>query len=436
VPESRVRSKRGRTFAALEVPNFRRYFYGQVVSLVGSWMQSIALPWLVLERTGSGTDFGLVVAVQYLPVMLLGAYGGLIVDRFDKRRLLIGTQAAQGLIAVLLGILAVLGTVEIWMLVAVALVIGLVGTVDNPARQSLVQELVGRDSLRNAVTLNSVTVNSARAVGPALAAGMIAFVGVSACFFTNAVSFAAVIVALWSMDRSALRSAARAPRERGQVRAGVAYVWARSELRTPLLMMMLVGTLAYEFPVSLALLAKQTLHGGASTYSLLTVALGAGAVAAGVWVAGRGRTGLSPVAIATAELGIAMLATAVAPNVAAAVVMLFLAGLGYLAFNAIGNSTIQLACEPAMRGRVMALWTMWFQGSTVIGSPIIGYVGQHLSARWAVALGGVAALLASMVAVVEVVRIRFTSLNGALREAVPESDLEPYVSAQSGRTSS
>jgi len=421
VPESRVRSKRGRTFAALEVPNFRRYFYGQVVSLVGSWMQSIALPWLVLERTGSGTDFGLVVAVQYLPVMLLGAYGGLIVDRFDKRRLLIGTQAAQGLIAVLLGILAVLGTVEIWMLVAVALVIGLVGTVDNPARQSLVQELVGRDSLRNAVTLNSVTVNSARAVGPALAAGMIAFVGVSACFFTNAVSFAAVIVALWSMDRSALRSAARAPRERGQVRAGVAYVWARSELRTPLLMMMLVGTLAYEFPVSLALLAKQTLHGGASTYSLLTVALGAGAVAAGVWVAGRGRTGLSPVAIATAELGIAMLATA---------------GLGYLAFNAIGNSTIQLACEPAMRGRVMALWTMWFQGSTVIGSPIIGYVGQHLSARWAVALGGVAALLASMVAVAEVVRIRFTSLNGALREAVPESDLEPYGSAQSGRTSS
>jgi MFS family permease len=388
-----VQDVRG-TFAALEVPNFRRYFFGQIVSLVGTWMQSIALPWLVLELTHSATEFGLVVAVQFLPIMAFSAYGGLVVDRLDKRRLLFATQAAQGFLALVLGLLTVTHVVRIWMLVVVALGMGVAGAVDTPARQAFVVELVGRDHLRNAVTLNSVTVNSARAVGPAVAALVIAVTGVSACFFVNAVSFAAVILALCTLDKTALRPVDRTVREPGQLREGLEYVRGNPELRTPILMMVLVGTVAYEFPVTLALLAKQTFHGGAGSYSFLTVALGAGAVCGGIWVAGRRRTGLWPVALATGEFGIMMLTVALAPNLGIAIAALVLAGVGYIAFNAIGNSTLQLACAPAMRGRVMGLWAMWFQGSTLIGSPLVGYIAQHAGARWAIAAGGFAGLVA------------------------------------------
>jgi MFS family permease len=383
-------------FAALVVPNFRRYFVGQVISQTGSWMQQIALPWLVFELTRSGIDLGLVVAVQSLPVLLLAPYGGVVVDRAHKRTVLLCTQSSQAVLAALLGVLSLTHVVRIPEIVAIALASGVATAFDVPARQSFVIELVGPERVRNAVTLNSVTVNTARAVGPAIAAVVIATVGVTTCFFANAISFGTVLVALFTLDVRALSPAPPQARSRGQLRSGVAYVARNRELRTPLIMMGLIGTLAYEYPVSLALLAKNGLHGGAATYSLLTSALGSGAVIGGFWIASRGKTGLNACFLATSEFALMTLLAAFAPTTTFPVVAHFLSGFGYLAFNAIGNSTIQLAAEPGMRGRVMGLWSVAFQGSTLIGSPLVGLVGASLGARWALGMGGASAVIASI----------------------------------------
>jgi MFS family permease len=393
----------GATFSSLHNRNYRNYFIGQVISLIGSWMQMIALPWLVYERTRSGTALGLVVAVQSLPVLLLAPYGGVVVDRMDKRRLLMITQSSQGALALVLGVLTLTHSVQIWMIVVIALGAGLAGAFDNPARQSIVLELVGKSELRNAVSLNSVTINTARAVGPAVAAAVIATLGVGECFVVNAASFGAVILALATLDRSRMHPTQRQRRERGQLRSGLAYVAADRELRTPLIMMALVGTLAYEYPVSLVLFAHQTFHGGASTYSFLTTALGAGAVLGGLWVAGRGGTGIRACALATGEYAVTTLVVAVAPTLPVAIVALFASGLGYIAFNSVGNATLQLASRPEMRGRVMGLWSVAFQGSTLVGSPIVGFVGEHAGARFGIVLAATAALAATATAVAALV---------------------------------
>jgi MFS family permease len=391
---------RGGVFASLHGPNYRRYFAAQVFSLVGTWMQGIALPWLVYEQTHAGATLGVVIAVQSLPVLLLAPYGGVVVDRMDTRRLLMITQTVQGALALVLGVLTLAGSVRIWMVVPIALGSGLAQAFDNPARQSIVMELVGREELRNAISLNSVTINIARAVGPAIAAGVIATVGVGDCFLANSASYACVIVVLATLDRTAMRKVERQPRERGQLRLGFAYVRRTPQLYTPLIMMALIGTLSYNYPVTLLLLAKQDFHGGATTYSALTIALGAGAVLSGLVVAARAKVGLAACALATAEYAATTLLAAFAPTLPVELLALFISGIGYIAFNSIGNSTLQLACEPAMRGRVMGLWSVAFQGSTVIGGPIAGLIGQELGARWALATGALAAWAATVLCVV------------------------------------
>jgi MFS family permease len=385
-------------FSSLRNPNYRRYFVGQVLSLVGSWMQMIALPWLIYERTGSGTDLGVIVALQSLPILLLAPYGGVVVDRMDKRRLLTITNMIQGVLALTLGALTFTHTVQIWSIVVVALGLGLCTAFDNPGRQAIVLELVGSGELRNAVTLNSVTINVARAVGPAIAAGVIASIGVGACFMVNAASFAAVIVALRTLNVAELRPSTPQPRTRGQLRSGIGYAAKTPELRTPLLMMALIGTLSYEYQVTLAQFARHTLHGGASTYSFLTTALGLGAVICGLWVAARGKTGLLACGIATGEYAVTTALVAIAPTLPFALIALFSSGLGYIAFNTTSNSTLQLNCDPTMRGRVMALWAVMFQGSTVIGSPIAGYVGETAGPRWAIGMAAAAAACATVLA--------------------------------------
>ncbi|HEX3964870.1 MAG TPA: MFS transporter [Trebonia sp.] len=410
---------RSGAFASLHTPNYRRYFAAQLASLVGTWMQGIALPWLVYEQTGAGSTLGVVVAVQSAPVLLLAPYGGVVVDRIDTRRLLMLTQAAQGGLALVLGVLTLAGAVRIWMIVPIALGSGLAQAFDNPARQSIVMELVGPADLRNAISLNSVTINVARAVGPAIAAGVIATVGVGDCFLANAASFGCVIFVLATLNRAAMRTVEPQPRGRGQLRLGLAYVRRTPQLYTPLIMMALVGTLSYNYPVTLLLLARQSFHGGATTYSALTIALGSGAVVSGLAVAARAKTGLAACALATAEYGATTLLAAFAPNLPVELFALFISGLGYVAFNSIGNSTLQLACEPAMRGRVMGLWSVAFQGSTVIGSPVAGFVGQELGARWALALGGLAALAATAVCVVSA---RLAAVRPA-RTAAPLAEL-------------
>lgn len=394
-PAAAAGSRRTATFAALANPNFRRFFTGQAISMIGTWMQSVAQAWLVLELTGSGTALGFVVALQTLPVLLGAPYAGLIADRVDKQRLLIGGQCVMSVLALALGLLTVTGSVRLWMVYVLAVALGLANAVDSPTRQSFVLEMVGPEHLRNAVTLNSVLVNAARAVGPAVAGVLIATIGVGVCFLINAGTFVAVIFALATMDRSALRPSPPAARERGQLREGFAYVRHTPALVVPLAMMGVIGMLAYEFQVVLPVVARSTFHGGAQAYGFLTAAMGIGAVVGGLVVASRGRTGTKPLVVAAAIFGVLILLTAAAPNLAFATVALALVGAGSVAFLAIGNATLQLTASPHMRGRVMALWSVAFLGSTPIGGPVAGYVSEHFGGRAGLVMGGLACLVAA-----------------------------------------
>ena len=367
-------------------------------------MQTVALGWLVLELTGSGTALGLVVAAQFLPILLLGPYGGLLADRIDKRRLLMATGLVHGLTALTLGALVVTGAVELWMVVALALVIGLVTAADNPARQSFAFEMVGPERLRNAVSLHGVLGNVARAVGPAVAGIIIAVAGTGICFLINAASYLAVLVALARMDTAALRLSPLAEREPGQVRQGLRYVGRTPGLLVPLMMVALIGTLAYEFQVVLPLLAAGPFGGGAATYGLLTSAMGAGAIVGGLVVAGHGHTGLRPLTAAAGLFGLAILAVALAPTLPAAVVALALAGAASITFLATGNTTLQLASDPRFRGRVMALWTVAFLGSTPLGAPIVGAVSEAMGPRGGLTLGALACLVAAAIGAVALAR--------------------------------
>jgi MFS family permease len=377
------------TFAALSVRNYRRYYGGQAVSLIGTWMQMTAQAWLVLSLTHSGAALGAVVALQTLPVLLLAPYGGVIADRLDKRKLMIGLQSAMGIQALALGLLTVTGAVRVWQIGLLAALLGLNNAFENPARQSFMLEMVGPDHLRNAVSLNSVLVNVARTVGPAVAGLLIAGVGDGVCFLINAGSFVAVIASLATMDRGALNPTPPTPRARGQLRAGLRYVRSTPALAVPLLMMAAVGCLTYEFQVSLPVMASRGLHVGATGFGFMTAAMGIGAVVGGLLVAARGKTGTRPLVLAATAFGMAMAMATLAPTLAIELLALGLAGGASISFMATGNSTLQLNAAPAMRGRVMSLWFVAFQGSTPIGGPIVGGVMELLGARAGLGLGAI-----------------------------------------------
>jgi MFS family permease len=384
------------TFAALSVPNFRRYYGGQAISLTGTWMQMTAQSWLVLTLTHSSTALGVVVALQTLPVLLLCPYGGVIADRVDKRKLMIALQGAMGLQALTLGLLTVAGVVQVWEIGVLAALLGLNNAFENPARQSFMLELVGADHLRNAVTLNSVLVNAARTIGPAVAGILIATVGEGVCFLLNAGSFVAVMASLMTMDRAALSPSTPMPRARGQLREGLRYVRSAPQLAIPLLMMGVVGCLTYEFQVSLPVMADRALNVGATGFGLMTASMGVGAVFGGLLVAARGKTGLQPLVIASAGFAVAMSLATVAPSLAFELVALALVGAASIAFMSTGNSTLQLNAAPGMRGRVMSLWFVAFQGSTPIGGPIVGWSMAVIGPRSGLGLGAVTALLVAL----------------------------------------
>jgi MFS family permease len=381
------------TFQALSIPNYRRYISGQSISLIGTWMQMSAQSWLVLTLTKSSTTLGLIVALQTLPILLLGPYGGVIADRTNKLRLMICLQAMMGVQALVLGVLTVTGDVKVWEIGVLAALLGLNNAFENPARQSFMLEMVGTDSLRNAVSLNSVLVNVARSIGPAVAGILIATVGEGVCFLCNAASFVAVIASLLMLDRSALKPSPPAIRAPGQLREGLDYVKRTPDLAVPLLMMAIAGVIAYEFQVSLPVMAKQGLHAGATGYGFMTAAMGIGAVFGGLLVAARGRTGVRTLSLAAAGFGIALLFAALAPSLAVELIALAFVGWASISFMATGNSTLQLRADPSMRGRVMSLWFVAFQGSTPIGSPIIGWAMATAGARAGLGLGAVACLL-------------------------------------------
>jgi MFS family permease len=389
-----------RTFSALAIPNYRRFFFGQGTSLVGTWMQTVAQSWVVFTVTHSAPAIGFVLALQTLPVLLLAPYGGLIADRVDKRRFLTILQSLMGIQALALGILVMTHAVLFWEICVLAAILGLNNCFETPARQAFMLEMVGADHLRNAVSLNSMIVNVARAVGPAAAGLLIATVGVGLCFLINAVSFVAVVYSLTSMDPRALRPTPPTHRARGQLREGLRHVGAEPRLWVPLLMALLVGMLAWEFQVTLPVLAKETFGGNAATYGFLTAAMGLGAVFGGLFTATRGRVGLPTMTFAAAGFGASLLGAAGAPTLMLAFVAMTVAGFAAICFMATGNATLQLGAAPSMRGRVMGLWAVAMMGSTPIGAPLVGWVVQFAGARSGLAVGGVACLVAALIGLI------------------------------------
>ena len=387
-----------RPFASLAVPNYRRYFVGQIVSLSGNWMQVVAEMWLVLSLTGSGLAVGLTSALQFLPLLLFGAWGGLIADRVDKRSLLSVTQALMAAPALILWAATTQGVVQPWMVYALVFVRGTINSVDNPTRQSFAIEMVGSDRLVNAVSLNSVLIHSARILGPAGAGVLIATLGVGPCFLINALSFGAMIVALRLMDPRELRPAPVAGRGGGAVRAGLRYVRRTPALAIPLGMMAVVGTLGFNFQVLLPLLARFSFHGDASVYTLLAVAMGIGSVIGALAAGARGRVGPRLLVAAAAGFGAVALVAAGAPTLTLEALALIPLGAASVTFAAGVNSSLQLAAEPAMRGRVMALYSIVFLGSTPIGGPLAGWLSEAIDPRAGLVLAGAAGLFAALAA--------------------------------------
>ncbi|MDX6625681.1 MAG: hypothetical protein QOE56_670 [Solirubrobacterales bacterium] len=407
-----------RSFNSLEVPNYRRYFAGQLISLSGTWMQTVAAIWLILTLTDSGVAVGLTTALQFLPMLLIGAWGGLLADRIPKRRLLITTQALMAIPALGLFAVTAAGVVAPWMVFLAVFSMGAVNAVDNPARQSFVIEMVGTDRVVNAVSLNSVIVQMARIVGPAIAGVMIATVGVVPCFALNALTFLAMIFALSGMDAERLHTEPVAPRQRGAIRAGLRYVARTPELAVPLALMALVGTLGFNFQVVLPLLAKFSFHGGAMTYAAMVSAMAVGSIAGALINGSHGRTGPQLIAGGALVFGLAALFSAAMPALAFEIVTLAVLGGAAVTFAATINSTLQLAVSPEMRGRVMALYSVVFLGSTPIGGPLTGWLAQAYDPRVALLLAGVSGLSAAWAA-----RVCFARL----RERTAEAESAPAV---------
>jgi MFS family permease len=412
-----------RSFDSLSIPNYRRYFAGQIVSLSGNWMQMVAEVWLVLSLTGSGVAVGMTTALQFLPILLFGAWGGVLADRFAKRRLLIVTQALMAAPALALLAISASGVVAPWMVMALVFVRGTVNAVDNPTRQSFAIEMVGPDRVVNAVSLNSVLVHSARLIGPAVAGILIATVGVGPCFALNALSFAAMIVALWRMDPAQLRAAPPAGREPGAVREGLRYVLRTPELAVPLGLMALVGTLGLNFQVILPLLARFSFDGGPSAYAALVSAMGVGSVIGAIATGAHGRTDARLIAGAALAFGAFALLAAAMPSLALEIPVLALLGGSAVTFAAAINSSLQLAVEPRMRGRVMALYSVVFLGSTPIGGPLVGWLSEAYDPRAALLLAASAGLSAAWAGHVALARLpsRAESQKSAAKTASPRT---------------
>ena len=382
----------------MRVRNYRLYFFGQLVSNVGTWMQSVALIWLVFTLTHSATAVGFITGAQFLPMLLFASYGGVIADRFDKRRTLVGTQAGMAASAAALAAITVGGIAHMWMIYALTLLSGLANAVDNPTRQAFVSEMVGARDLPNAVSLNSAMFNSARILGPAVGGVVLNLAGAGPCFAVNAVSFLAVIASLMLMRPGELWLSRPVARAGGQIREGLRYIWSSPVMRSTMLMIAVVGTLGFNFSVVLPVLAKRTFHGDAATFSLLLSLMGVGSLVGALFSASKTRP--TPALLVGSCLGFGLTAglAAVAPSLGLEYPVLVLVGASSILFIAAANSTLQLASTPAMRGRVMAVYAILFLGSTPIGGPIVGWISQHFGPRYGLGLAGVATLLTGVTA--------------------------------------
>ena len=389
-----------RTFQALSTRNYRLFFGGQLISVTGSWLQSTAQAWLILELTHSAFMLGLLVMVQFLPNLLLQPLGGVVADRFPKRRTLIGTQSSFALVAGILGVLVGLHQVQTWEVFLVVLAFGVINVVDGPTRQAFVPEMVGGDRLPNAVALNSTVFNSARVVGPAVGGILIATVGTALCFDLNAISYLAVIAALWLMRPQELHLTRR-PRPTvgtlAQIREGAAFARRTPEVLLVILLMLVVGTFSYNLSVMIPALARNGLHVGATGFGLLSASLGVGALVGALGVAYTGRAAVRALLAGCAVFGIFLAAAGQMDGILPAMALLTVAGAGMIVYSAMSNSIIQLHTPSHLRGRVMALYLWVFMGTTPIGSPLTGLVEQAWGSRAAMAMAGLVALSTAVV---------------------------------------
>jgi MFS family permease len=401
----RLRLRPGQIVSSLHHRNYRLFFFGQLVSVAGTWMQTVAQSFVVLDLTHSGTQLGLATAARFLPMLGFGPLGGVFADRMDKRRVLYLTQSLSGLLAGVFAVTVGTGAIRLWLVYLLALALGFVNVFDNPARQAFISEMVPPADLPNAVTLNSVAMNMARVFGAALGGVIAAAIGLALCFACNAASFAAVLVSLAAMRTSELYQAERVPRRKRQVRQGLRYVRKTPELLIPLLMIAVVGTLAWEFQVTLPLMASKVFHHGAAAYGVMASVMGAGAVVGGLVSAARSRPRARALCVAAVGWGIAILAAAAAPSLPLELAALVFVGYGSITFNSLAKTTLQLAARPELRGRVMALWALAWLGSTPIGGPIVGWVGQVVGPRWALVIGGLPTLVCGILALPALTRI-------------------------------
>jgi MFS family permease len=408
-------------FASLRVRNYRLFFLGQVVSNIGTWMQRIAQDWLVLSLTGSSAAVGITTALQFLPMLLFGLYGGVLVDRLRKRPTLLVTQSAMALTALALAALTLTGHVQVWHVYVAAFVMGLATVVDNPARQSFVSELVGRDQLQNAVSLNSANFQSARLVGPAVAGLLITGMGTGWAFLLNGVSFVAPLTGLLLMRARELRVVERAPRGKGQLREGLRYVAGRPDLIWTIVLVGFIGTFGFNFPVFLSAFADDVFDSGAGAYSLFNTLMAVGSLAGALLAARRGTARMRVLIAAALAFGAVEVVAAVAPGLWLFALLMVPIGVFSMTVNVTANTSIQMSTDPAMRGRVMSLYMMVFLGGSPVGAPIVGWVTDTYGARVGFAAGGTVAFLAAAVTGVILARL------GNLRLAVGWHHGHPQV---------
>ncbi len=378
------------TFSSLSIRNYRIYFSGSFVSNVGTWMGRVAQDWLVLTvlTDHSATALGLVTGLQFLPFLLLAPFTGVIADRFPKRRILFVSQGALAVSALTLAVLTLSGVVQLWQVYAVALFQGIATSVDNPARQSFVSEIVPRQQLSNAVGLNSASFNAGRLVGPGVAGLVIAWLGTGTALLLNGLSFFFVIASLAALHTDELTPSPRL-RGKGQVREGFAYVRSRPDLMVIMGLVFVLGTFGMNFQLTMALMATQVFHQGATQYGLLGSIMAIGSLAAALLSARRREPRLAVVLVALGGFTVASLLAALAPTYDLFALALVPVGLASLTALTTANSTVQLSVEPQMRGRVMSLYMAILMGGTPIGAPLIGWLGDHAGPRWTIGIGTV-----------------------------------------------
>jgi len=400
------------------VRNFRLFATGQVISNTGTWMQRVAQDWLLLDLThGSGTAVGIATGLQFLPLLLFSLWGGMIADRYPKRRVLMVTQAAAGGLALILGVLAVTGAVRPWHIYLLAFGLGLATVVDNPTRQSFAIEMVGRGDLQNAIALNSAVFNLARIAGPAVAGVVISLVGTSAAFFVNATSYVTVIISLHLMRESELRPAERVARAKGQLREGLAYVRSRPDLLMTMVLVFFIATFGMNFQVTTALMSRVVFHTGAGSFGVASAVFAVGALIGALVAARRVRGGMRMLVWTGLAFGVLEAATGLMPFYWSFLVLLVPTGLAVISFTTLANSSVQLSVPADMRGRVMGIYMLVFLGGAPLGAPLTGWIAQHFGTRVSLVAGAALSVAAAVVVGAVVARRRGVPVRRYLHQA-------------------